>query len=349
MVNDFSGDPNCVALFRFDGNAADGKGGNDLTAVNSPAYDSGDKKEGTHCLDLEGSSQQYAYRNDADLDAGFPGKSGGSETSFSICFWVKPESFPAYGRIICKQANGVAWSWGVYYDGGTGKIRFLIGYNNGNAYTGLVFGTALSAGRWYHIAVVYDAADNGMKIRIWDDYNGALLGSNATGTADGDMSPTGQPLMLGRDNAASTYYYDGKLDEVVFFNKALSDENIDAIRVGNYGAGVTEQKSADSGTGVDAVESLATPQAKSANDSGVGDESAPLTEAVLEGDESGGGIEALISRLLGGNEDGGGTEDAEVGEAGQLRDSADEAGEGADRLVAKIERPVKGGGMKLWT
>ncbi|GAI61479.1 unnamed protein product, partial [marine sediment metagenome] len=162
MANDFSTDPNCVALWKFDNNALDSKGGNDLTPVNTPTYDAGDKKEGTHSIDLEESSSQYGAIADGDLDAGFPGKSGTSEQSFSICGWVKLESLST-AALICKlnpTGDLKCFSVSITYNG---TIDFLIGYNNGADSTDLLFGTNLTTGIWYHIAVVYDHTDNSMK------------------------------------------------------------------------------------------------------------------------------------------------------------------------------------------
>lgn len=106
-----------------------------------------------------------------------------------------------------------------------------------------------------------------------------------------------------------------------------------------------DKTSADTGSGVDVVESLQTPQAKTSSDAGSGTEGTPLASAVLAGSESGSGIEALIARLLTGDESGAAVEDEEL-----LKDLfASELGEGSDRLTAKIEMPTKGGGMKLWT
>jgi hypothetical protein len=113
--------------------------------------------------------------------------------------------------------------------------------------------------------------------------------------------------------------------------------------------GATEKESSDTGTGTDTVESLETPEAKTSSDAGAGAEGAPTASATLAGSESGSGIEALISRLLADDESGGATEASDVeGEEGSKDLSADEPAEGADRLVAKIEMPTKGGGMKLW-
>lgn len=115
----------------------------------------------------------------------------------------------------------------------------------------------------------------------------------------------------------------------------------------DYGAGVTEKTSSDTGSGVDTVDSLETPEAKNSSDTGSGAEGTPLSSATLAGSETGSGIEALFARLLAAFDIGIGTE------AGGLQYdkalSATELGEGADRLTAKIEIPAKGGGMKLWT
>jgi hypothetical protein len=112
---------------------------------------------------------------------------------------------------------------------------------------------------------------------------------------------------------------------------------------------VTEKSSADSGTGVDAVESLETPEAKNSADSGVGAEGLPVASATLEDSEGGSSIEAIIARLLAADESGGGSEAAEVEDLGSFKDLAvSEEGEGSDQLVARIATPTKGGGRKLW-
>ncbi len=112
--------------------------------------------------------------------------------------------------------------------------------------------------------------------------------------------------------------------------------------------GATEKESSDTGTGTDAVESLETPEAKTSSDAGAGAEGAPTASATLAGSESGSGIEALISRLLADDESGGATEASSLNTEELKSLFASEPGEGADRLVAKIEMPTKGGGMKLW-
>ncbi len=352
MANNFSGDSNCVALWKFDNNADDSLGGNDLTEVNSPAYDGSDKKEGGYCLDLERDNGQYCLIADADLDTGFPGKSGGNEPSISICLWVKAESFSTgYQGLVTKyQTAGDLRTFSLMIDG-SGQVQFNVGYNSGQSYSLHEFNTLLSAGKWYHIGVVYDASDNSVKIRVWDDDAGALLDSNYSGTAGGDMSPRSAPFEVGRYNNSNSYCFDGKIDELVVFDKALSDSDIDAIRAGTYGPTVTEKDAADTGSGAEAVVSLESQQDKVAADSGSGLDAVESLEtpSAKTASDSGSGVEAVILRLLGAAEAGSGAEASAVGGGGTENLFAEEQAKGDDRLVAKIEMPTKGGGIKLWT
>ena len=108
---------------------------------------------------------------------------------------------------------------------------------------------------------------------------------------------------------------------------------------------ITEKSSSDSGAGVDAYVSLEKTEAKTSSDTGSGVESTPAQTATLTGNETGSGIEALVARLLAAFDTGSGVE---VG--GLLKDLvASELGRGFDSLIAKIEMPTKGGGMRLWT
>jgi len=108
---------------------------------------------------------------------------------------------------------------------------------------------------------------------------------------------------------------------------------------------VTEKSSSDSGSGADALYSLEKGEVKTSSDAGSGVEGTPVQSATLAGSEVGSGIEALIARLLAAVDTGSGVE---VG--GLLKDLfATELGQGSDSLTVKIEMPIKGGGMKLWT
>jgi hypothetical protein len=112
---------------------------------------------------------------------------------------------------------------------------------------------------------------------------------------------------------------------------------------------VTAKTSSDTGSGADACVSLGTGEVKTSSDAGSGVEGTPLPGATLTAGETGSSIEAIVARLLVNFDVGYGVEASGV-ESGVLENLfSSELGEGLDSLVAKIERPDKGGGMKLWT
>ena len=99
----------------------------------------------------------------------------------------------------------------------------------------------------------------------------------------------------------------------------------------------------DTGLGVDAKLALAVALIKA--DIGSGLDSTPMPSAILAGNETGSGIDAIIARLLASFDIGTGIEVSSL-----LKELfASELGWGSDSLIAKIEMPTKGGGMKLWT
>ncbi len=94
------------------------------------------------------------------------------------------------------------------------------------------------------------------------------------------------------------------------------------------------------------VDYTPTATSKTSSDSGSGSENVPLQTAALSGSESGQGQEAISSQLVTISAGDAGTS-LETG--GLLKElTAAELGQGSDLLVAKIESPSKGGGMKIW-
>ena len=119
--NDFSNDPNCVALYNFENGAltTDSKGGNTLSVGgNSPTAVMVDYKQGLASCDFEASNNQYWTIADADLDAGFPLKNGDAVGNISVCCWIKLTGKNEYQTF--------------YEKGDTDKWSFTLGVSNSN-------------------------------------------------------------------------------------------------------------------------------------------------------------------------------------------------------------------------
>lgn len=236
MANDFSGDANCVALYRFESGAltTDSKGTNTLTSNGTPVSDTTNYKEGSGSVDFEASDTgDYFSRADADLSSDFPFKSGTSNTTFSFVFWYKAETLS--GAVVSKYS---ATSGGRSLEiRPATSIDLLLGYNSGNSVETISHASALSTGRWYHVGVAVDGATGNYRIRIWDDTAGAILGTDKTGTAANALYLNTRVFAIG--SRAGSPWLDGLLDEVAVFNDVLSATEIDAIRAGTYAAGST--------------------------------------------------------------------------------------------------------------
>ncbi|MBE3144107.1 MAG: hypothetical protein IMZ61_09325, partial [Planctomycetes bacterium] len=77
-------------------------------------------------------------------------------------------------------------------------------------------------------------SDRSYRVRIWDDFAGAILGTDKTG-----ISPVNIFVGTGtiyRGYAAAAFDMLGHVDEMVVFDDILTPGEIDEIRAGTYGA-----------------------------------------------------------------------------------------------------------------
>ena len=89
MANDFSGDTNCVALYRFENGAltTDTKGTNTLNVSGgSPEADTVNYQEGSASCLFDAAAHDAFSIADGSLDAGFPLKDGDAVGDISVCF-----------------------------------------------------------------------------------------------------------------------------------------------------------------------------------------------------------------------------------------------------------------------
>ena len=92
-----------VGYWQFDDNANDSSGNANTLTVSGATYATGyDGK----ALSFDG-SDDYAYRNDANLVGAFPSKSSGAATDFSITAWIKLDPVTDRRPIVTKQGNNM--------------------------------------------------------------------------------------------------------------------------------------------------------------------------------------------------------------------------------------------------
>jgi hypothetical protein len=248
-ANVFTGDPNCVALWRFESGAlgTDSIGSNSVAGSGGASADTGNKKEGGASVDLVAASSQYLFLDDGSLDSGYPLKNGSSSPKHSYCGWFYMDLDPSSGqaRIVYSKYHTVnARSILVYlYNDGTGvKFAVNIGYNSGISEEGAEIPRAthdVQTGQWYHFAFTHNDSTKAWHIRLWDD-SGSTAYDN-TGTFTNNITINNQPINIGREPSAYWQYWDGHVDELVVFNDILTTNEIDQIRSGTFPGGGAAQ------------------------------------------------------------------------------------------------------------
>jgi len=238
-------DPNCVAVWNFENGAltTDSKGTNTLTAVYSPVADTVNFQQGAASCDFEQTDKDYFKITDASLSTGFPGKSGGHVEDFTVCFWMKGESFYVGGAnyTISKGVTGDTGGYIIRPMWNTGRISIDLWSATDGAHLYSTFSTlALSVGTWYHVQVRYDASENVSArgiVRVYD--SGTDTSTKTVGSAGIIVNTSLFTIGTRSDPLENTsYQYDGLLDEVAVFNDLLTDDECDQVRAGTYGQGV---------------------------------------------------------------------------------------------------------------
>jgi len=151
-----------------------------------------------------------------------------SGTEVTITAWFRADDFgDPDGRIIAK-ANGedavsTWWMISTVDDGGDIKLRFRLRTTPGITST-LDSSHTLTAGQWIHVAAVYD----GSNMILYK--NGTFVGS--TPKVNPISQNNGVSVWMGQ-NPDGNAEFDGKIDDVRIYSRALSQEEI--ISVMNMG------------------------------------------------------------------------------------------------------------------
>ncbi len=133
---------------------------------------------------------------------------------FSVAFFARPQPWDTAKDmpvLMCKGTwDGDGWLIQLFQ----GQVRVCLGHQRC-----LDAGT-LKPGEWTHVAVTYD----GQVLRLY-------LDGREAGSADVDAPPTPSPLPLRlgtyqEETDPSPYSYRGCLDELTFYNRALSEKEI---------------------------------------------------------------------------------------------------------------------------
>lgn len=203
--------PNMVSWYRAENNVIDTISGFDGTLYNGTTYAAG--KVG-QAFSFDGVDDYVAIPH-------HPAQNTGAQ--ITIDAWVYRNS-PRVGATIFQKRSPA--NVGGYVFEVTGQddrqLQFVLMIDG--TYHFATSPPVLTVGTWQHVAATYD----GQMMRIYVDGN-EVIGVPQSGTVD----PTEDPVVIGRNEVYHGFAWDGKIDEVELFNRALSRSEILAI----YNAG----------------------------------------------------------------------------------------------------------------
>ncbi|MBN1787601.1 MAG: right-handed parallel beta-helix repeat-containing protein [Sedimentisphaerales bacterium] len=203
-------DPNLVGWWKFD----EGSG----TTVNDSA---GNPSNGTvngganwvvgkinSALNFDGSNDDIIIPdNDDSLDM---------DNQITIAAWVKPNNFSNYYYVLVKRTTAFPGNYEFRLSQISGLLQ-LIHQTGASTYTTYTSTSALTTGAWQHVAITLKEGDS-VNFYINGTLAGTLPQTEIFGIANNE------PLRIGSRNGA--YWFNGDLDDVRVYNRALSDTEV---------------------------------------------------------------------------------------------------------------------------
>lgn len=179
----------CDLCGRYNGTLTNMTPANDWVASTRPG--------GSQALDLDGSNDQATIPTMPML------------TTFTLSCWVYPRSVTSgYDTIICN--NGYSRGWFLTNVSSANRPNY---YNSGDN----LATTAVSLNTWSHVAVVYVA--------------GSTCAHYLNGAANGSTTPSASGTEFNSIGAynSTTFQFDGLLDDMRVFSRALSSAEVQAL------------------------------------------------------------------------------------------------------------------------
>jgi len=200
-----------VSWWPGEGNANDIFGSNNGTLVNGTTFAAG--KVG-QAFSLDGATDYVQVPNHSALEPA---------TAITVDFWFNASSPGANAYLLSKGQQGCSFaSYSFNRVGGSGGLFFDVHTANNLLARSPESANTIFDGTWHHVAGTY----NDSTVRLFVDGVEQGSGTAASGNLVYGLS-TNNDLVIGRYDPGNTcgadvYNYDGLIDEIEIFNRALS-------------------------------------------------------------------------------------------------------------------------------
>ena len=209
--------PYSSSIYDAVGNAASNSQSNNTASLNG----------GNYVLDLNGSNESAYYADNSNFEP----------ANWSIQAWIDPSAVPTNNDNDYFIHKNKTYRIGLEYTASgvevMGSIRYSGDYYNVNSGDQNFYVT--TGGGWYHVVLTFDGTN--LVLYVNGDEKDTNSNSNySTVNQNGAFS-------IGRRHDTGSLYYNGKIDEVAFWNTGLSANAVTAL----YNSGSSLSASTNSG------------------------------------------------------------------------------------------------------
>ena len=144
--------------------------------------------------------------------------------SMTISAWINSAAFPGDdAAIVSKRGGAVGFQLDTTIDRGPRTIGFKMTSASGGAM--FRYGaTAMQTNTWYHVAGVYNAATRTVDVYL----NGQLDNASLDGTITASQQDSPLNVAIGRRPGNSGFEFNGRIDDVRIYDRALTAAEIQA-------------------------------------------------------------------------------------------------------------------------
>ncbi|MDE1941146.1 MAG: peptidoglycan-binding protein, partial [Patescibacteria group bacterium] len=163
-----------------------------------------------------------------DVDLG-TGSSLNVTGPITLSAWVKL-SASQYSDILVRGSDTSAGGsdYKLVYDPGSGG-RFGFYISDGTNKPGVYTAGPIAVGTWYHVVAVWDGTTNAGSLSIY--LNGTLSNTAASNAAA--IQSMNTHAAIGADGLNSRYYFNGTIDDVRVYDRALSAADVSSLYSGS--------------------------------------------------------------------------------------------------------------------
>ncbi|MBU0713264.1 hypothetical protein KJ762_01980 [bacterium] len=204
-----------VAYYPFNGNANDESGNGNNGTVNGASLTTDRFGNTNSAYSFDGINDYIIIQNHNTLEP--------ANLTITCFIYVDSESnVVGFDDFLRKQYGGNDASYELGLDTDLGKIHFAINRGSSNGLDGvLISSSTITYNKWHFISGTYD----GNEIKLFID--GSL--DNSMSFSNTILYDNSRSLSIGSDYYENTHWAGGKIDDILIYNRALSESEIDSL------------------------------------------------------------------------------------------------------------------------